>query len=120
MLKVNINAMQQKIYANICDNCGKDFNQKQHLIYHAKNNVCFKKFSCKYYTSNFKSTNAMYKHMRDVCKIKKRNGDKEIILKSLVILEDNNKKLEKDNEKLKCENETMKYCMKRVIKSNLS
>jgi hypothetical protein len=129
-----------------CEYCKREFNRKDHLIYHITNKVCLKKdFNCRYCPSKFTSKVAMYTHMRDVCKIKKQNDkEKEDILERLMKLEEDNKrlaqleednkrlikleednkkqqkatkKLEADNKKLKEENKKMKTCMRRVIKT---
>jgi hypothetical protein len=113
--------------------CNKEFISNQNLTYHVSNNVCKKKnFCCKYCPAKFTSKVAMYKHMRDACKIKKQNdNEKENILERLMKLEEKDKKLEEynkkqievtkkleqDNKKLKEENEKIKLQIKKVIKT---
>jgi hypothetical protein len=112
-----------------CVGCDKEFNKQHGLTYHMNNNVCIKKkFDCKYCPGKFTSKNAMYKHMRDVCKIKKQNdNEKEDILDRLMKIEENARNLEQDNkkqkqviQKLEEENKKIKTQMKKVTKSTIN
>lgn len=113
-----------------CDRCGKDFNSNQSLKYHINKNVCARKeHCCKYCPSKFTSKNAMYAHMRDVCKSKKQNdADKEAILDRLMKMEEEIKKQKEESDKkqaesdkkiakLTQENAKIKTQMKKVTKN---
>ena len=98
---------------HICKKCGKSFNKKHGLKYHTDNNVCNnKKHECRYCNNRFSTSNAMYKHIKSYCKVKKQEDvTKEDILERLLKLEEDNKKikkLEEDNKKLKKEIKKLK------------
>ena len=73
---------------HICAKCGKSFNKKHGLKYHTDNNVCNnKKHECRYCNNRFSTSNAMYKHIKSYCKVKKQEDvTKEDILERLRIL----------------------------------
>ena len=63
-----------------CNDCEKEFGTKKGYTYHTNNNVCFsekKEFYCKYCPGKFTSKTAMYKHIREVCKVKKQNDNEK-------------------------------------------
>lgn len=89
----------------ICDACGKKFKKKESLEYHTEKQVCNnKEIICKYCGNRFTTKNTMYKHIRNVCKVKNMNeyADK-IIHDRFVEFEENHKKIEKKIKKLKRE-----------------
>ena len=85
--------------AHKCDSCAKHFSRKENLDKHVSKAVCGdKKFDCKYCTGKFSTKSAMYRHMKEYCKIKKdQDNEKENILERLLNLEEVNKKLAKKN-----------------------
>lgn len=79
-----------------CDNCGKEFKRKSGLIYHTTNNVCKNKVNCcEQCSAKFTSRNALLRHTRTICKIKKHDENEDII-KKLMQLEHNNEELKKE------------------------
>ena len=93
-----------------CEGCNKIFSSKQRLVYHTDRKVCKeKKHECRYCTSKFTTATAMYRHMREACKIK-NNIDSN---KRLEKLEKKNSKLEEENKELR---ERINNIEKRVTK----
>ena len=106
-----------------CDNCNKQFNRKQHLTYHVDNKVCDNKgFICRYCSSRVNSRSSMNTHIRDSCKVKKKDDEeKKEILEKLILLEETNKKLvllDETNKRLaalEAENKKLKDQMEKVM-----
>ena len=60
----------------ICASCSHNFSSKQCLEYHKTKNACKKKkHRCKYCNKFFSSSSTMYRHIRNVCKIKKEHDN---------------------------------------------
>src|SRR5438445_10662493 len=106
-----------------CENCGKTFKQKPNLDYHTNNAVCTgKTYDCKYCKNKFTSKNAMYRHIRDSCQVKKNDDtQRNEIYERLVKLENNNERLsqlEKSNEDLKKKNKKQEEVTKVILNEN--
>lgn len=105
----------------ICLTCQKVFKTNHSLKYHTDKKVCSQKdkvYDCRYCTNKFTSTNAMYKHMRDVCKLKNKDEDDMYeIFEKLSALEDSNLKFKNSFTLLENENQLLKNEIRLLKKS---
>jgi hypothetical protein len=77
----------------LCDICEKSFSSKQRVDYHMKRQICVdKNIQCDHCFGRFLSNSAMYRHIRENCKVKKEELEVENMKKN---------KLQTENNKLK-------------------
>jgi hypothetical protein len=102
-----------------CDMCNRGFSSRQCLDYHMEKDVCAdKKIKCKNCPNKFKTKNAMYRHMRQNCKVvKQRELEKNEMYKELKSLKDENAELR--NRIGKLENERTDKDIKKASVKNI-
>ena len=66
----------------ICEKCNKTFSTNGNLKYHVDKNSCkiMPRIKCKRCDKIFTTNTSMYRHMRNICKIKKEDANKRKIL----------------------------------------
>jgi hypothetical protein len=86
-----------------CPECSKEFVRSRNLDYHVEKGVCDKKIhECNFCCSKFSSKNAMYRHIRESCSVKKMDDErKNQIYERLERLEREHVKMKKENVTLK-------------------
>ena len=68
-----------------CPDCNKNFKSKRNLDYHITNNVCSDKdHDCEFCEAKFSSRNAMYRHVRETCLMKKAEDEQKSTLFELL------------------------------------
>lgn len=77
-----------------CPNCDKSFSSNQRLRYHVDNNVCMKRHRCDHCSATFSSKNTLNRHVREYCKEKVIEDEKNRILNLLL---ENQIKLQNEN-----------------------
>jgi hypothetical protein len=105
-----------------CDKCGRGFTDKRSKKYHVEHKVCEKAgHQCKYCSGNFTTSTSMYRHIRDTCKIKKKDEEMRTnIYERLLNLENNNTILMRENEKLKEKMINMENSGGKIVTNNVN
>ena len=108
-----------------CQKCNKNFSTNGNLKCHVANNSCkiMSRIKCKLCDKIFTTNTSMYRHMRNICKIKKKEDtDKQKIYEKLLELQkqvdelrNKSDRLEERNKELENNNIKLRNTRKKVI-----
>ena len=113
-----------------CKKCNNIFSTNGNLKCHIVNNSCktVSKIKCKYCNKKYTTNTSMYRHMRNICKIKKKEDiDKQEIYEKLLELQkqvdelrDKSDRLEERTKELEKNNIKLKNSKKKVINNRIN